>query len=347
MIFVGDIALPHKGGITLEGIPKELLTKQWIGNLEGSLVQEGTTSKEGLYNSAEAIDEIVTSMPFVGFTLANNHILDLGNSRLMETLLGLKKKGINCCGAGENIEEASQPLLLTDNGKALIILNFGWSVIQCELAGSEKAGVNPLTKDHVRASVQRALTDYPDAAILPIMHWNYELEAEPQPFERQLAKELIDMGVAGVIGGHAHRVGGIEIYKKKPIVYSLGNWLFKQGVFKEGENRFPAFCNLELAFEWDLPSGDMKFHFFKFDPDASTLNYSHTISDQEEELKKLTPFWGLSDQEYKGWYKNNHYHKRKGLPIYYWDDSAMMTTVKNRLNLMRDHLVAVVQKVKG
>lgn len=60
------------------------------------------------------------------------------------------------------------------------------------------------------------------------MHWSYELEAEPQPFERELAQKLIDMGVFCVMGCHPHRVGGIEFHKGSPIVYSLGNWLLNK-----------------------------------------------------------------------------------------------------------------------
>src|SRR5690606_30903167 len=110
--------------------------------------------------------------------------------------------------------------------------------------------------DHVLDSVERAIRDYPDACILPFMHWSYELEDTPQPFERQLAKKLIDMGVAGVIGCHPHRIGGVEMYKDKPIVYSLGNWMFKQHYYHNGKLKFPDFCNLQLAFEWDFKNNN-------------------------------------------------------------------------------------------
>lgn len=46
--------------------------------------------------------------------------------------------------------------------------------------------------------------------VICFFHWNYELEKYPQPFDRQLAMDLIDMGVAAVIGCHAHRTQPIE-----------------------------------------------------------------------------------------------------------------------------------------
>jgi poly-gamma-glutamate synthesis protein (capsule biosynthesis protein) len=346
MIFVGDIALPIQGSITLEGLPSELFSKQWVGNLEGSIVSNEVNSSTGLFNNENAIDQLIDELPFMAFTLANNHILDLGQSKLKNTLDYLRKKQIEHCGAGQNLSAAARPLKTQEGDQTIIILNFGWSVIQCEPAGVNKPGVNPLTKKHVIDSVKKALRENSDACVVPIMHWNYELEAEPQPFERELAKHLIDLGVAGVIGAHAHRVGGIEIYKGRPIVYSLGNWHFKQGYFKEGRVRFPEFCNLQLAFEWDFQKNDFKFHFFQFDPEKSILSYSHTESSGGELVSSLTPFLGLSDTDYKRWYKKNHHHRHKGLPIYYWADSAFTVTAKNQLNLCRDWLVGCIQSLK-
>src|SRR5690606_34460616 len=127
----------------------------------------------------------------------------------------------------------------------------------------------------VLETVRRAIQDYPHAYILPFMHWSYELEDTPQPRERQLAKELINMGAAGVIGCHPHRIGGFEMYKGKPIVYSLGNWMFKQNYYHSGKLKFPDFCNQELAFEWDFSNNELKFHFFDYSHKTSQLVYSH------------------------------------------------------------------------
>lgn len=50
------------------------------------------------------------------------------------------------------------------------------------------------------------------------------MELYPQPFDRELSKVLIDLGVYAVLGCHAHRVQQIEFYKGRPIVYGLGNF---------------------------------------------------------------------------------------------------------------------------
>ena len=64
-----------------------------------------------------------------------------------------------------------------------------------------------------------------DLLILSI-HWGMEGSPEPKKEDVKLAKRLIDGGVDIVMGHHPHVLQGIEIYKGKPIFYSLGNFVF-------------------------------------------------------------------------------------------------------------------------
>ena len=54
-------------------------------------------------------------------------------------------------------------------------------------------GVTPYTKGNVLECVKEEL-QYNEPVVC-FMHWNYELEKYPQPYDRQLAMDLIDMGV--------------------------------------------------------------------------------------------------------------------------------------------------------
>lgn len=342
MIFVGDIALPHKGAITYKNFPPEFYQKQWFGNLEGPIVNQDDNAISAVYNHQEAIDELRQTFDFKGFGLANNHIFDTGSYQ--DTLNYLKSHNFLFTGMGSSLNEANQEVIIEISGKKIVIVNFGWEVIQCEITTGDYLGVNPLRKSHVLTTVKNLLDKYPGAVIIPFMHWSYELEAEPQPFERQLAQKLIDMGVAGVIGCHPHRIGGIEFYKGKPLIFSLGNWLFKQHHFFQGKLKFPDFCNMQLAFEWDFEKGEMLFHFFEFNKTSSELVYVKT-EDYKTDcglIDKYTPFRGLTDAEYKKWYKQNHYHKNKGLPVFYWEDSQATISLKRNLIKLRDKALKLV-----
>jgi hypothetical protein len=63
-------------------------------------------------------------------------------------------------------------------------------------------------------------------------------------FLRELAHDVLDAGADVFVGHGPHQVGGIEIYKGKPIFYSLGNYIFQLGL---EENILPeAWASLDM-----------------------------------------------------------------------------------------------------
>ena len=348
MIFVGDIAIPYPNTIKLEGFPEELLQKNWFGNLEGALINNHGFMEQsninGVFNDFVAIKNLTNGFNYVGFALANNHILDTGS--LSETEENLTQLNVKWCGIGENFVAACTPLVLRENNIEIVILNLGWKVIQCSVAESCKEGVAPLTKENALQILTNVKYEKPNAKVVFFMHWSYELEAHPQPRERELAKVLIDNGADGIIGSHPHRTGEFEIYKEKPIVYSLGNWMFKQNYYLNGQLKFPDFCNNEIAFEWDFNNDIMKIHYFEYKKRGSVLSYVSTEIFDENFVSRNSLIYKLTNQEYKKYYKKNHYHQNKGLPIYYWEDSKFRIIIKNYINQIRDFMLLLTIAIK-
>ena len=62
--------------------------------------------------------------------------------------------------------------------------------------------------------------------VLVVMHWGNELDTAPKPWQQALGRQFIDAGADAVVGHHPHVVQGIEVYKGRPIAYSLGNFAF-------------------------------------------------------------------------------------------------------------------------
>src|SRR5262245_41290594 len=58
------------------------------------------------------------------------------------------------------------------------------------------------------------------------MHWGWEYEVKPAPRQRELARRMIDAGADAIVGAHPHVTQIAEYYRGKPIVYSLGNFVF-------------------------------------------------------------------------------------------------------------------------
>lgn len=60
------------------------------------------------------------------------------------------------------------------------------------------------------------------------LHWGNEYLPQPETWRVNLARQLVDAGADIIHGHHPHVWQEPEIYKDKPIFYSLGNFIFDQ-----------------------------------------------------------------------------------------------------------------------
>ena len=344
MLICGDISLPNKKSIDYSSIPRDLCKKRWFGNLEGSIIDKNgdelknELKNSGVFNSYEAIFELKKHIDFSLFSLANNHILD--KSSIHSTRSNLEKLGVAYVGAGYNSVDAARHVdVLDENEETYTILAFGWDCIGCKYAKKNQQGVNPIIKKHVIEEVRKIKQH--SRKIICFFHWNYELELYPQPYERSLAKLLIDEGVYAVIGCHSHRVQGIEFYKGKPIVYGLGNFLFQQRVYFDGKLEFPDYSSDELVFELG-GNGSFSVHKFKYDKSQNTLYFVKSILNinPNENFEGKAVFSGYSDEDYQIFFKRNRV-KKKLLPIFRYNESQLEYMLKTKWVNIRNILLNV------
>lgn len=205
-----------------------------IGTLEaaiGTHLQYDPIKVMGRQNIIYARDEDFFRVKEMGFdvvSLANNHVWDLGEEGLKNTIRILKDNGIKYCGAGMDIEEASKPAVIEAAGKRIAILAYcmhGNKYLgHVELAGNKKAGINPLNINKVVCDIIDAKKKYDKVVVLP--HWGREYRYEPLPECITMAKEMIKAGADAVLGSHPHHIQPIVKYKGKTICYSMGNFMF-------------------------------------------------------------------------------------------------------------------------
>ena len=97
--------------------------------------------------------------------------------------------------------------------------------------------VNEVSQGYlVEKTIQNAITELQGQdtdLILVSCHWGVEREYSPEDYQKILGEKCIDWGADLVIGHHPHVLQGIDEYKGKYIIYSLGNFCF-------GANRNPA-----------------------------------------------------------------------------------------------------------
>jgi poly-gamma-glutamate synthesis protein (capsule biosynthesis protein) len=329
MIFLGDIAVPS--GVTPQ-LPKRCpggIFVDAVANLEGGLSKDRSHEKV-VYNDA-AVGKYLKALDVRLVSLANNHVLDTDAQPSVTTRF-LASLGIQSCGAGESLQSASREVHIDASGHDVIFMAFGWNVIGCRPASGNTPGANPMQAGLLLARTRSLRADHPDAKIVLLMHWNYEMEPHPQPMHRQLAFAAIDAGADAIVGAHPHCVGGIEVYRGAPVVYSLGNWFVPHGVFWDGRLLFPESTRLQLAFEWHPLSNAMTCHWFEYQPGSHDLQYLASESlTESERIRELTPYSGMTHRDYISWFASNR-KQRHGLPIY--------RTCYDRANWLRDSYVS-------
>ena len=165
-------------------------------------------------------------------TLANNHIMDYGKSGLLETISTLENAGINYSGAGLTEAEALKPAIFSVKDKKIGVIAAGAIFPKEFWANDTTAGVFFPWKEKLIEILQetRPNVDY----LFVTFHWGAEKRETPKKYQKGLARLCINHGADLVWGHHPHVVQGVELYKGKPIIYSLGNFIFAS--FSESAN---------------------------------------------------------------------------------------------------------------
>lgn len=212
-----------------------------------------------------------TEAGFDLLAFANNHALDYGEEAFFDTLSLMQRLSIPLVGAGADLGAARKPVIMERNGLRVGALAYCSVLPRNYAAGTEltfgknvppkiytPAGVNPLRAStaylppegieespgraaeiltwahpenlqRMRKDIQR-LRARVDAVIVN-HHWGTSMVHRVHDFQREIAHAAVDAGADVVLGGHPHVIQGIEFYRGKPIVYSMGNLIFDYEIF--------------------------------------------------------------------------------------------------------------------
>ncbi|MDQ6805624.1 MAG: CapA family protein [Actinomycetota bacterium] len=160
-------------------------------------------------------------------TMANNHILDYGQTGLADTLAAAKAAHFPYVGAGVNAAAAWAPNVTTINGTKIAIV--GVSQV-AELASSWVATAhrpgeaNTISLGQTLAAVRAAKRLA--RIVIVFMHWGTEGMACPDQNQLALAPKLAAAGASIVIGTHAHMLQGTGWLGHTFVAYGMGNFLW-------------------------------------------------------------------------------------------------------------------------
>lgn len=179
------------------------------------------------------------ALRFAGFnllTLANNHIQDYSSEGVLDTIKYAQEKGFHLLGAGKNIVEASKPFIQEIRGVRIGFVN----IAENEFCAAENNLPGANTFDFIdNTKVINELKNKVDKIVL-IYHGGREHYQLPTPEQRKRFRYFINCGVDAIVAHHTHCVSGYEYFEGKPIVYSIGNFIFdykkkyQKGLWTEG-----------------------------------------------------------------------------------------------------------------
>ncbi|NJN20773.1 MAG: CapA family protein [Leptolyngbya sp. RL_3_1] len=154
--------------------------------------------------------------------LSSENTMTFGAQGLVETLETLDSHGMYRVGAGRNEREARRPEILDVKGQRIAYLSYNQA--DFAQAHGEVGGINTLAKQHLVEDIRaiRAEVDW----LVVNYRWQADLSEEPAEWQTNLARLAIDQGADVVVGHHPQQLQGTEIYRGRPIAYSLGDFVF-------------------------------------------------------------------------------------------------------------------------
>ncbi len=173
------------------------------------------------------------SAGFDVMSVATNHIKNCAgescgdnyNRAFLDTLDNLRLNNIQPVGAGLNLSDALQPVVVEVKGVRFGFVSLGM-VEPNAFAGADNPGIAPLTDDNLRASIYdaRLLSD----VVIVMPHWGPEDYAIPNSYQLHYAQLAVQSGADVVVGNHTHVVQAIQQINGIDVFYGLGNFIFDQ-----------------------------------------------------------------------------------------------------------------------
>ena len=158
--------------------------------------------------------------------LANNHSIDQGRKGLLDTKQNIVKAGMVPIGAGRNMKEAAEPVLLAKHPRKVWLLASLRLALENYAYLPDKPCVSQEPMDSLLRRVQRLRKADPTAVIIVSLHWGGEHTLKPVPSQRHEAHMLIRAGADVLVCHHTHTLQTVEEFMGHSIYYSIGNFIF-------------------------------------------------------------------------------------------------------------------------
>jgi len=194
-------------------------------NLECPLSKRGVPQpRKYLFRGDPALAKVLHANGFDVASLANNHTLDYGRTAMLDTAQVVQKAGIVAVGAGKNRKAALGVRIVKRKGLRVGFIAYTDLPNLGVVRLADKPTVAGVDSGEIRGQVARAKAKC-DVLVVSF-HWGIEYMKRPTERQQKLARLCIDSGADLVLGHHPHVTQTVEVYKGKPIVYSMGGFVW-------------------------------------------------------------------------------------------------------------------------
>ena len=232
-----------------------------FGNLETPVSERGTPIDKWInMRMPPALLPDLVDLGFDIVTLANNHMWDFGEVAFYDTLRHLQAHAMPFVGVGADLDAAWRAEVRPLGERKVAFLGATSTLGPGSAAAAGRPGVAPIRvaesyhldplasleqpgsapyvftrawrEDLERAiaaiEAARAEADY----VVLALHWGVPPFWRPRfqdglaEYQIEVGHALIDAGADVIIGHHPHSLQAVEVYRGKPIFYSLGNFVF-------------------------------------------------------------------------------------------------------------------------
>ena len=240
VVFTGDILLDRGvrrviehhgvGHLFSDGIDSVFHAAQVVvGNLECPATKiHAPVFKRFIFRAEPEWLDTLRQHGITHLNLANNHAIDQGREGLIDTKNNIMAAGMVPIGAGENMQEAAEPVLLASEPRKV------WLVPSLRLALenyaylTDKPCVSQEPMDSLLSRVYHLRQQDSTAVIIVSLHWGAEHKLQPVPRQRHDAHMLCIAGADVLVCHHTHTQQTIEDFRGHKIYYSIGNFIFDQ-----------------------------------------------------------------------------------------------------------------------
>lgn len=302
--FAGDVSLADDAVTTMtlnasSGDISDCISSEYLQNMrdadilclnnEFAYSDRGTAmpGKAYTFRADPARVSVLKDMGVDVVSLANNHVYDFGSEAFSDTLSTLKGVDIPYFGAGENIEEAMEPVYIEKDGVRIAFVGASRAEknIMTPEAGDDSSGILRCYETNRFVETIKEAKKQADV-VLAYVHWGTEYSDVLETVQEETAKTYIDAGADVLLGAHPHCLQGMDYYQDVPILYSLGNFWFNGKTLDtmlvnlhiKGDTNHPNARSIEVEILPGVQSGNKTRAAKDEEERARILNYLDTLS---------------------------------------------------------------------